>query len=82
VVTIDDVALIAAKLPEVTEGERYGNRTWVVGGKAFAWVRPGVARSDRRRPAGLRAAEARRRVPGPLSAVSRARAVPQASGRF
>jgi hypothetical protein len=27
---------MAAELPEVTEGERHGNRTWFVGGKAFA----------------------------------------------
>jgi hypothetical protein len=27
-------------LPEVAEGERYGNRTWNVVGKAFAWERP------------------------------------------
>lgn len=38
--TIDDVALIASELPEVTEGERYGNRTWFINGKAFAWERP------------------------------------------
>ena len=38
--TLDDVARMAAELPEVTEGERYGNRTWFVGGKAFAWERP------------------------------------------
>ena len=31
--------LIAA-LPEVEEGARFGNRTWNVGGKAFAWDRP------------------------------------------
>jgi hypothetical protein len=28
---------MAAALPEVTEGESRGNRTWSVGGKAFAW---------------------------------------------
>jgi hypothetical protein len=40
VATIDDVALIASELPVVTEGESRGNRTWAVGGKAFAWDRP------------------------------------------
>ena len=38
--TIDDAARIALELPEVTEAERYGNRTWSVAGKAFAWERP------------------------------------------
>jgi hypothetical protein len=37
---MDEVVRIAEDLPEVTVGERYGNRTWFVGGKAFAWERP------------------------------------------
>jgi hypothetical protein len=39
-VTIDDVAAMTSALPHVTEGERYGQRTWCVSGAAFAWVRP------------------------------------------
>src|SRR6516165_2374239 len=46
--TLDEVALMAAELPEVTEGERHGNRTWFVGGKAFAWDRP-FSKADIRR---------------------------------
>jgi hypothetical protein len=38
--SLDDVAHLALALPEVAEGERYGNRTWFVAGKAFAWERP------------------------------------------
>ncbi|HUR74291.1 MAG TPA: MmcQ/YjbR family DNA-binding protein [Sporichthya sp.] len=38
--TIRDVEKIVARLPEVTEGARYGNRSWSVGKKAFAWERP------------------------------------------
>ena len=38
--TIEDAARFARELPEVTEGERHGNLTWSVGGKAFAWERP------------------------------------------
>ena len=38
--TIDDAARMALELPEVTEGERHGHRTWSVAGKGFAWERP------------------------------------------
>jgi hypothetical protein len=36
----EDVARLAAELPEVTVGERHGHRTWTVAGKFFAWERP------------------------------------------
>jgi hypothetical protein len=48
VASFDDVALMASELPEVTEGERHGNRTWFVAGKAFAWERP-FSKADLRR---------------------------------
>jgi hypothetical protein len=38
--TFDDVEKIIAELPEVTEGLRFGHRTWFVAGKSFAWERP------------------------------------------
>ncbi len=39
-VTLEAAAQLALALPEATEGERYGNRTWNVAGKTFAWERP------------------------------------------
>jgi hypothetical protein len=47
-VSLDEAARMAADLPEVTEGERYGHRTWFVRGKAFAWERP-FSKADIRR---------------------------------
>lgn len=38
-VTLDDVAAMALGLPDVTEGEHHGRRTWNVGSKVFAWER-------------------------------------------
>ena len=46
--TLDDAARMAMDLPEVTVGERHGNQTWFVAGKAFAWERP-FSKADIRR---------------------------------
>jgi hypothetical protein len=40
VATLEDAARIALDLPQVTEGEHHGRRTWAVAGKGFAWERP------------------------------------------
>jgi hypothetical protein len=40
VVTLDAVATWALELPDVSEGERYGHRTWFVAGNGFVWERP------------------------------------------
>jgi hypothetical protein len=40
VASLADVTGVVSALPEVSEGERHGHRTWSVGGKAFAWERP------------------------------------------
>ena len=37
---MEKVAELALALPEVTEGPRWGTRTWFVRKKAFAWDRP------------------------------------------
>lgn len=39
-VSLDEAARMAMALPEVTEGELYGHRTWSVAGKGFVWERP------------------------------------------
>jgi hypothetical protein len=47
-VSLETAAELARALPDVVEGERYGARTWFVGGKAFAWER-GFSKADLKR---------------------------------
>ena len=47
-VSLDEAARMAMELPEVTEGQRHGHRTWFVGGKGFAWER-GFSKADIKR---------------------------------
>ncbi|MEP6752543.1 MAG: MmcQ/YjbR family DNA-binding protein [Candidatus Dormiibacterota bacterium] len=60
--TLEDAAKIALALPNVTEGVRFRNRTWLVDGKGFAWERP-LSKADVKRLGGQPAPE------GPLLAV-------------
>jgi hypothetical protein len=46
--TFDDVERLVAALSETAETTRHGNRTWAVGGKAYAWERP-FSKADLRR---------------------------------
>ena len=39
-VSLTEAEAMARAFPEVTEGVRWGNRTWNVAGKTFAWERP------------------------------------------
>jgi hypothetical protein len=48
---LEDVERLVALLPEVSDGARYGHRTWLVGGKVFAWERP-FSKADLKRFAG------------------------------
>jgi hypothetical protein len=38
--TFDEVDTFATSLPGVTVGTKYGNRTWMIKDKGFAWERP------------------------------------------
>jgi hypothetical protein len=46
--TLDEVHALATGLPGVTVGTWWGNRTWMVEGKGFAWHRP-LSKADLRR---------------------------------
>ena len=46
--TFDDVDVFATSLPNVTVGAKWGNRTWMVEDKGFAWQRP-LSKADIKR---------------------------------
>jgi len=48
VATIDDVAALALRLPDVTEAERHGNRTWYVARKGPSSRRTTLTLGSRR----------------------------------
>ncbi len=60
--TVEEAAELAAGLPEVNEGLRFGNRTWFVAGRSFAWERP-LSKADLKRLGNRQPPE------GPLLAV-------------
>jgi hypothetical protein len=39
-ITIEDVAAFTSSLPGVVVGAKWGNRTWMIGERGFAWQRP------------------------------------------
>jgi hypothetical protein len=47
-VTLETVTKLADALPGAVVGERWGNRTWMVGGHGFAWQRP-LSKADVKR---------------------------------
>jgi hypothetical protein len=61
-VSLDEVAAMALALPEVSEGERHGHRSWNVAGKVFAWERQ-FSKADIKRFGAARVPE------GPIVAV-------------
>ena len=46
--TLADVAALASGLPDVEVGTKWRNRTWMVGGRGFAWQRP-LSKADLKR---------------------------------
>ena len=46
--TFDAVDKLAMSLPDVTVGTKWGNRTWMVSDKGFAWQRP-LSKADLKR---------------------------------
>ncbi|TDD48463.1 hypothetical protein E1263_33225 [Kribbella antibiotica] len=38
--SLEDVERLVAELPGTEETTKWGNRTWAVGGKGYAWERP------------------------------------------
>lgn len=46
--TFDDVDAFATALPNVSVGAKWGNRTWMIEDKGFAWQRP-MSKADLKR---------------------------------